>query len=110
MQGIRGAYGGCTGAHNGACLSYTHALNCQYYVNDFNSLVPRQNLAPQNAEEPIQTAAALYTAAVQEFIEAVAHQAAYCQEQLNLGRIEIDYREIENQNRSRQMELIIRID
>jgi hypothetical protein len=110
MEGMRNAYGGCTLVYNEGCLSYGYALNCLQYVNDFNAIVARQNLAPQNAEEQIRTAAALYTATIQEFIEAITHQVAYCQEQLNLGRIEIDHREIGNQNRARQTELVVQID
>jgi hypothetical protein len=110
MEGMRSAYGGCSASASSGCLFWEYNLNCLYYVNDFNNIVARQNLAPQNAEEPIRTAAALYTATVQEFIEVVAHQVAYCQEQLNLGRIEIDHREIGNQNRARQGELVVQID
>jgi hypothetical protein len=94
MAWFPGAYFRCLAQSSLSCLNPSYSLDCLQFVSNFNNIVARQNLAPQNAEEPIRTAAAIYTATVQEYITILTPQAAYCQEQINLGRTEIDSREL----------------
>ena len=111
MQQFPGSYIRCTSTSSiSGCLNFDYSIDCVQFVSNYNNIVARQNLAPQNAEEPIQTAAAIYTAIVQEFIEILAPQAAICQEQINLGRTVIDSREFGNTNANRQFELISQME
>jgi hypothetical protein len=99
MNWFPGAYRRCTIIPgSGGCSNFDYSLDCNQFIGYYNSLVARQNLAPQNAEEPVRTAAAIYTATITEFIEILNPQVAICQEQLSLGRPVIDSRELGNIN------------
>ena len=110
MQQFPGSFVRCTIFSGSSCLNTDYSLDCVQFVYNYNSLVARQNLAPQNAEEPIRTAAAIYTATIQEYIEILTPAATICQEQINLGRTEIDSREIGDTNANRRYALLSQME
>ena len=111
MGQFPGAYSRCTIVVNGSgCLNWDRSLECLGFVNNYNVLIARQDLAPLNAEEPIRTAAAIYTVTVQEFIEILTPQVAICREQMGLGRTDIDSGEIAEKNIPEQLALISQMD
>jgi hypothetical protein len=101
------SYGRCTFYSSiQGCLNYDTSLDCVEFVNNYNSLVARKNLAPQNAEEPIQTAATIYTAAVQGLIDLLAPQVVICQEAINSGAPVINSRDFGDTMIGQQVEFI----
>jgi hypothetical protein len=85
MHWFPGSYGRCIWWQGQVCRNYDTSVDCIAFINNYNAIVARKDLAPLTAEEPILTAANIYRNSVQGFIDILTPQVAICQEKIAQG-------------------------